>query len=97
MKIRRKAVGLTIAAIMAITATVQAAAATATYTFETVGDVYGITTTCTDFSNYVTAYAKVENNGAYTQTNSRGYQNAATTARRTCTSGTVTRTGWYTT
>lgn len=74
-----------------------ASAATAKFTFTASGSRYGITTSCSGFSRYVTSYAKVANNGTYTQKSTRGYKSSSATAQKVCTSGTVNRTGWYTT
>lgn len=97
MKAKKRIATIALTAVMIIGAALPASAATAKYTFTKSGNVYGITTSCTGFSSYVTAGAKVTNNGKYTQKSTRGYKSASATASRTCTSGTVTRDGWYTT
>ncbi len=97
MKSKKKLASVAMAAVMIASAAIPASAATVTYKFTKSGNYYGITTSCTGFSNYVTANAKVTNNGLSVSSATRGYKSASTSVTKYCTSGTVTRTGWYTT
>lgn len=97
MKSKMKFASVAMAAVMLASTALPASAATATYKFTKSGNSYGITTTCTGFSSYVTANAKITNNGVSISGATRGYKTASTSVTKTCTSGTVTRTGWYST
>lgn len=96
---KTKFVSVATTAVMLASAVIpaSASAATATYKFTNSGNSYGITTTCSGFSSYVTANAKIVNNGVSVSSSSRGYKASSTSVTKTCTSGTVTRTGWYST
>lgn len=96
-KIKSKIAAISVSAVMLAGSALPASAATAKFTFTASGSRYGITTSCSGFSRYVTSYAKVANNGTYTQKSTRGYKSSSATAQKVCTSGTVNRTGWYTT
>lgn len=95
--IKRRIAGVSLAAMLAVSslasASASASAATAKYNFTKAGNVYGITTQATGFSKYVTTWAKVSNNGKTVSAKSTGYKSSAATAKKTCTSGTVTRNG----
>lgn len=91
--IKCRIAGVSLAAMLAVTSLVPASAATVKYTFTTSGNVYGITTQATGFSGKVSAWAKVSNNGKYVYKKTTGYKSAKATAKKTCTSGNVTRTG----
>jgi|GEM_PF-2156674 len=91
--IKHRIAGVSLAAILAVASLVPASAATAKFNFTTSGNVYGITTTATGFSGNVSAWAKVSNNGKYVYSKITGYKSAQATAKKTCTSGNVSRTG----
>lgn len=91
--IKHRIAGISLAAILAVASLVPASAATAKFNFTTSGNVYGITTQATGFSSYVTAWAKVTNNGKTVNAKATGYKSAKATAKKTCTSGTVSRNG----
>lgn len=92
---RKRLIGSMLAAAVLVSNIVPTCAATVKYTFTKASSVYGITTQCSNFSGKVTAWAKVANNGKYTYSSRTGNKAATATAKRTCTSGTVSRTGGY--
>lgn len=92
---KKKIASVLAAAVMAFSAVAPASAATLTTKFSQSGNVYGVTTECTGFSSYVTAHAQVSNGSQATYRNYRGYRSASVTATRTCYSGTVIQSGWY--
>lgn len=91
--IKRRIAGISLAAMLAVSSLASVSAATAKYNFTKAGNVYGITTQATGFSKYVTTWAKVSNNGKTVSAKSTGYKSSKATAKKTCTSGTVTRNG----
>lgn len=91
--IKHRIAGISLAAMLAVSSLAPASAATAKYNFTRSGNVFGITTQATGFSSYVTAWAKVSNNGKTVSAKATSYKSAKATAKKTCTSGTVTRNG----
>jgi hypothetical protein len=93
---KKKVAGLALAGIMAVTmiATTAAAGATITYNFTRSGNVYGITTTCKNFSGAVEANARVTTNTGYTHRWHLANRNAEASASRASTNGTFIQEGW---
>ena len=94
--LKRKMTGILSAALLVASVATPAMAATQTFKFTRSGNTYGITSTASGFSGYVTAWAKVTNTntGVNTYNSNRGYKSASASATRTISNANyVNRTG----
>lgn len=93
---RKKVTKLFATCMLGLSLTTPAIAATATFNFTQSGNTYGITSTASGFSSYVTAWGKVLNTktGVYKYSSNRGYKKASATAQQSINNANyVNRTG----
>lgn len=83
-KIKKKTAIFALMATVLVTAAVPAYAQTVKWTFTESNNVYGITTTASGYSDYVTAWAKVlnTNTGTYKYSSNRASKSASATAKK---------------
>ena len=94
MNIKKKAMGFMLGAMMLVSA-LPVQAATTTVQFSQSGNLYGIKTSVSGYSTNRTAWAQLKNGGKtiYGETRVAKNKSGSVSATKTCTSGTVTRTG----